>query len=1046
MMCVNFAQPIHAQIFSWSAFDLSQPMDNCVLPDYTTFIEHINASNGITLKDGIQKPIVVDAECSWKSGQFVGAQPVWVIDKNIEPNFLSGLDKFIVLGDATYIVNSATTTPITPSSTDLIELYSAIEFFFDFPIDKQYSNFFYNLRLKMITLGYSGNTIALGTNTDYGTNYSPWISGSIITNTVLNNLQNEVSLGSYDPNSDWSFLDIPFYIEEESEDLFLDDTGPGFGLDNYNTQIGVALLKSAFNFSPSAQFPYLIIVESMELDCDIDNIVFNFNVAPCNLEELNDCDDMKYCLELTTNCAGFDISDFVYNIDVYNSNWQYIKSVAGTGFNTQFSLNELPSGDYYLRLNYNTSNGKNIKVANAGLYAEKLISHQQILTYDITGSTIISQDIKMPLDIYVKNGAVLRVLATVSFKDNKSLYVEDGGKLIVQDQGHLTACDTEWGGVQAIGKAEVEVKSNGSVSKAYWGIVGYGDQKTIVNIDNADFFDNRVSLLLFDKTEPVIKNSNFTGGDRGMYLINVTGGTTANGVLIEGNQFLNHRYQGISSFSTLINVINGNHFENCSEGIGLYNLFGRSAQAIIGISNSLPNSFNLNKAGIYTVASHQSIWNNLFTNNEYGGYYSGINTSWSKENVFNSGQHGEAFYSTGARQVGSESNYYQTDGGIFTWQENDNYIFVANCFNTLWYDMNTVGTINAAQGSPAVAASNCFTGSNVPDFLCNTPYTVDYFVPKSNINYPVCLKPNQQTNYQRREDSDTYRDSNCNPSTGDPYVGEYDHILISGCDSTLLFTLFDSINNHITSLEDIQVQEPLTTAQKALLLTLKRHKRFIIAQWADCLRKDIKFNQLYNWYASFTDRDYAISKAETKVMMGEYNAAKIELQNVWSLYGGDLKVLRGLIYNIMEIEQSGNFIPSSSQLDTLRDAASTYDPYAAYARALLYLKTDERIDAEPDTSLIPRGAIIENDFIDELKIKVYPNPVSDILYIHAENSSNPDSTYEIRLYDTFGRVAAYHSITLPGMIPTTHLQTGLYFIKIDQGANVLLSSKLVILK
>ena len=76
------------------------------------------------------------------------------------------------------------------------------------------------------------------------------------------------------------------------------------------------------------------------------------------------------------------------------------------------------------------------------------------------------------------------------------------------------------------------------------------------------------------------------------------------------------------------------------------------------------------------------------------------------------------------------------------------------------------------------------------------------------------------------------------------------------------------------------------------------------------------------------------------------------------------------------------------------------DPYATYARALLYIINGQRI--EPDTSIVmPRTKHNANFKISE-KYHSLPNPAQDHIFIQIENYQK-DSEYRFQMYDVIGQ-------------------------------------------
>jgi len=785
-------------------------------------------------------------------------------------------------------------------------------------------------------------------------------------------------------------------------------------------------------------------LDNVIIDCDDLNIKFNLDVKVCSPTQLNDCNGKKYCAEISTLCENINYFEYPYSIQVLSNNI-VVKTINGTGQNTKFDLDDLPTGFYSFKLIYDTSTGRNIKVMfdNNNLETQPVF-HDNNAPYYIDGNQTFNTTAYTSKNIIVNSGGSLTVNDYIYFKDGTSLIVEPGGALIVQGNGHLTACENQWEGVRSYDDANVKVINQGTISMAKVGIFSTGDGPTETVLNQAHFLNNGTGLAAFYASKPIILNSHFSGGIRGVYLNDVTGGTTANGVLFEGNTFSYQTKQGIIAYNTGINVINGNQFTGCDEGIGIRNLFGNPQQGIIGDnnSNSISNLFTSCDRGIYSNAGTQFLTNNNFSNNGFGGYYSGINFIFSQTNSFNGG-HAEAFYSTGANSSISERNDYNSDAGIFTWQNNDNYVFKSNCFSTQWYDVNSWGTINGAQGDAGVAASNCFTGASVPDFYCNTSNTVDYFIPKPTVTYPNCLVPISAGNYSSLFLSDTENSGQCGTTSGIVPIGEYDYIRAMGCNGSLIAAHILYLKSAIQPLLTKQSNGTITIQERATLAWMQRHLRFTITQWAWCLNKAKNFNQLYEWYKVQDEKDYDVLAVETKILMGLYSEAIDELDSIVQKYNLNNALHEALLLNIRAIRTDlGTPTFSTNEIILLRNVAAMSDPLAAYGRALLYKLTDEKIEPVVTGQIIPRNRV--DNQVEESEIYlVYPNPVADLLYIDIQNMDQ-DSNYKYQITNLYGTIMHKSTEIQNTKISVNDLQSGIYIMQIFKNDQVSYTSKFVI--
>jgi hypothetical protein len=209
---------------------------------------------------------------------------------------------------------------------------------------------------------------------------------------------------------------------------------------------------------------------------------------------------------------------------------------------------------------------------------------------------------------------------------------------------------------------------------------------------------------------------------------------------------------GITSFGSPINVKNNNNFLGCKNGVAIHNTYalGSNNQSFIGDEIGLANSFTNCEKGIYSNVGYLKLKNNYVDNNNFGFYFSGLNSFESLNNTFSGDSYAEGLYSTGSEISLSYDNLYNSSVGIFPWHQNDHFTFKDNCFNTLWWDVNISqgSQISTAQGDNLYAASNCFSKGGIPDFICESPLTIIYAV-SDDILAPTCMTPQTIGNYEK---------------------------------------------------------------------------------------------------------------------------------------------------------------------------------------------------------------------------------------------------------------------------------------------------------
>ncbi len=794
--------------------------------------------------------------------------------------------------------------------------------------------------------------------------------------------------------------------------------------------------------------PMAALVDNVEIDCDQKNIAFFLDVTLLQPHELTSCAYSRvYKAELSTSCPNVDYNNFSYWITVTNEQDEVVRYVHNTGKTTYIDLDGLPDGTYKFKVDYDDSGGYNADVIEYIPDDSRQIQTVNHINepYVVTGTEVFSDDAYMATDMIIMSGGHLTVSATLYMKDNHKIEVQEGGKLDITFTGHITACETQWFGVVVNGTGEVY--SQGTLSKSKTGIRALSDASGKIHTEGAHFFDNEVvNIHVEGPTEISVKNTDILGGIRGVHLVNSTGGTTSNGVFFEGNQFSYQTNEGILAINTTINVRGGNQFVGCHEAIAMRNLFGSNVESFIGGDASFPisNEFLNCDIGVYANGSTQKIKNNIFNYCNNATWMSGLNGYESEFNSFTGGYNAEGLFGAGSESNISEHNDHSSSVyGIRAYFENNYYTFLSNCFNSAGTDVEAYGTISGAQGNENVAASNCFTHANyVQDLVLNTNHVL-YYVPKPNITYPPCLDPVMQGSYIVVDKSEAHQSNQCGTSLSNPPIREYDYIKALGCDSVRLHNMILDYRRQLKTL--LVKSTPLSQTEKAMVAWLNRHIRYLVNQWARCLRKHGKWTELYTWYREQEDKAYDIKAAEVKVIMGQYNDAISLLEDIQDTYSMDASVMDAILLNIAYVRNDiATPVFTPTQLNLLRSVASMSDPYAAYGRALLYVLTDEKIEPALPESNVYRSAPASAEEIDEI-YTIKPNPASDIINITIDNSKE-NSTYEYGIMDLAGKVMLRNVIDAQSGIDISSMKPGMYFVQIRKDNIPECVRKIVILK
>lgn len=1034
-----FNVKVNAQIYSWNPNVGSCVTPTCLTNPYSASSVCMN-SNGITLNHGLDEVTILQNACYWYGARYYPDCNSCPITLHYEVDLYSNyagqnLDshKFVALGNYEHVVSSWT------NGADITN-YGGNSLFFNFPIANQKRNFFYQVGVS----GSGSNTtqtndlLGVAINQITNINSTLWDENMYIDGPIKNKIVQSVLARSIE-NSRHNF-DV--YISEESNGIVTSDSGVNSGTDSYDTQIGIQLIPLNAGKSqaePVAGTGGIFILEDVAFDCDHDNIVFRASIEQPELNGHSSCTQPVYKVRLHTDCPNINFNDYPYSIFVGDGNGN-TRSFIGNGETTMIDINDLPAGNYNLQIVYNTDTGKNIKVKEQFLETEFNFYHDPVNLFRINSTYIIDKPTWVPKDIVIESGGTLIVRNSMNFKELTSINVNPGGILELENSGHLTSCDAHWLGVFV--RYNGIVNAHGTISNSYYGIHNDDKLAAVINCDGAQFIDNRAGITAWYDAIVTVRNSQFIGGVYGASLFECTGGTTPNGVLFEGNTFSYQTDAGIASNNSRINVQNGNQFIGCNEGIAMRNLFGSNSESLIGSSGN-SNVFSNCGIGVYANANTQTLQNNVFSNCNNGTFMSGVNGYESYTNTFIGGYNAEGLFSAGAESNISERNDHSGSVyGIRTYFDNDNYTFLANCFYSAGTDVESYGTISGSQGDGGVAASNCFTQSNfVEDFVCNTN-DVLYYVPKPTVSYPPCLVPATPGTYSVEHESDLDGSGSCGSTLGNPPVGEYDYIKVLGCDSVRIHKLIAEYRAKLIKFQTSN--KPLTRDERATIAWLTRHLRYLVNQWAWCLRKQGRKPELYVWYKAQEGKDYAIKAAEVQVSMQQYSLAIAELQEIQTKYAVDKPIIDAMILNIGYVRT--DVVPSltsSAQINLLRSVAAMSDPYAAYGRALLYKLTGEKI--EP---LLPeiaqRSRNNDNGVVKEI-YTITPNPSSDFIKISIENAFENDS-YDYEILDMTGNKVNAGSLSTQSSIDVSKVPSGIYFVQIMKNHIPDTIQKIVILK
>ncbi|MBK8626720.1 MAG: T9SS type A sorting domain-containing protein [Saprospiraceae bacterium] len=695
-------------------------------------------------------------------------------------------------------------------------------------------------------------------------------------------------------------------------------------------------------------------------------------------------------------------------------------------------------------------------------------AHVHLDMTSITGMINITQPTLITQDLNVHG--TLNVNSDLYVAPGKTIYINQGGKIVVGNLGHITSCSGLWNGIYAY-RGTIDIKEGGTISKANLGVYSLEGR---LNCDWAFFYDNGDDVQLQGNAQASFANSAFIGSRNAVQLYGLPNLTNFSGC--------DFAYQSgsaiLTNYGSTISVAHNNIFTNCVYAISLGNVFGTASNNFIGNSetgNQFTNCYN----GIRSVNASSLIRNNNFDNTSFGLVMRGLNGFTSQSNSYSGSSYAEAIDGTGTDSNQSFGNDYSSTEGIYPHNYNAGYNFYNNCFNTLWWDVNALGVINSTQFGPGDrAAGNCFTHGGVTDFICETSTPVAYGIPNT-VAAPDCLFPDNTGGWNYTTFPSSFVTTG---ECGANFTSEnqYGYLIRMGCDEKKLKKSTDSLRLIVKTLKTKKENGPLTKAEQILLAKTERHLRFAIAQWAWCLRKEGRRRELKEWYKEWSkefpnDKYLALKMAEVTADMGQYTQSKAELDSIALLHPIASEILQSLKMSIDVLQATaqrnlaiseGNTIvseiPSSeSKIDgrfisgyqlspanheLLRRVAHRIEPEAAYGRALLSYLTGEMIDPP---SLMPVGNRSKSigsvaAGLGEI-YKMNPNPAAQDVIIEIQHQER-DKQYHYTLNSITGNIIDQGPINGLANLNVSVIPNGVYIVRITKDNLTVDIKKLIIQK
>ncbi len=665
---------------------------------------------------------------------------------------------------------------------------------------------------------------------------------------------------------------------------------------------------------------------------------------------------------------------------------------------------------------------------------------------EITTNETWDRSTKIFSNVRVMSGASLTIECHIEMQQDGKIFVEEGGRLIV-DGGEITSCGT-WYGIQVQGSMEgysveiingavIENANRAAVSMFHesgW-LLGGGNARIL--IDEATFIncDRMLAMGAWPRqwNQSIIRKSTQENGRWGITNWNCMG------VTVDDNIFNKQLKVCVNTIDGSYQSITDNEFYSQDIDVLLINT------AILESSNIKENDFNGANTGLHIVGGSigfMDIEDNEFNNDVFGCFFDDHSAYNLEENEFNSDFGAISASNGGAGNRVSENEFYDNAIGIYPFFDNSGYNFTFNCFETGLVDANIDDEIFDAIRSSNGAAGNCFTHGGT----LGAALDID-----GNMSHFTYFEP-----------SDSEEDCHDVLSSNTGFSVEPDEIAYSGC-ATGIGTGgnggFNPCATHETEEERLQAEQILLAkiawVQQNPYLT-RWQKIRLVAVYNRCLQRlkrkraeeEVKEGDFTSAIALYVGSDTLTEEKLTLygilLSSGDYAGARNYMNNIPS--GEDEKLMDFKTVQNINIDRFENeeYEPSEAVLALLQDVAYKHHTYSAYAKALLYLFTGELIITPlPEYNPQIEGRSDTYKSANDAEIVVYPNPLSDILIIKNVNYNNAS----LSINSLSGHLLlSKNNIVNSEKVDITMLDSGVYFLLIYEGENLIHKEKLVVIK
>ena len=688
----------------------------------------------------------------------------------------------------------------------------------------------------------------------------------------------------------------------------------------------------------------------------------------------------------------------------------------------------------------------------------------------INTSTTWSDPITWIGDIIIPAISTLTIQSTLRMQEGKVIYVERGGKAII-DGGMITSCDEKWEGVKVEGAppkaflngqlndpnspsdatyaGTVIMTSGGTIDNARNGIstnndhLGWPDVRLyrggLVHCNNANFTncDRAVEFMKYGNPNNLDKSSfhqtTFQDCKHGVT------NWASDGVTFTQCHFENIDNEAIVGHEAAIDVIDGNNFYNCGIGVQLTGTSINPLSSRIGDTESASNTFDASTGvGVYIICDRNAD-PTIVSNNEFESFYGTFVDGPSKvecyENDFSQSING--FYAVDSKDNNVVRNNLFENNTIAIELSADNSMlqFEDNCMDfSLEYDVKVAGDLANPgqvfenQGNQFFGAGNDFSKNGIHEIRSiGTTQSFNYFVP-TDYGPGTVYYPDGNGNFDV-EDADVLNLINCGTGNIAPPNPPSGVICETPSTESELLSQINTLDQEIV----VYAENKTILATKQRCLNASLDALLFFYQNSDGLEL------AYSYFAQRPEFMQRTIPFSIRVAEENYEDARNYLNQLVSVNPAEsnYKISQTILLDYFTEE---GFELSSSEEIYLINTGNQFGPLNAYSRAIYYVISGELIQLPRFQEAGQENRLAPEEGINDEKLAVYPNPAT-FGQIHLEGidfSKNP----EIKITDNLGRIHIQNSLSSNQL--NLDLSPGIYFVQLKQNNKPNQIEKLII--